>query len=119
MKKGRIVGIIGGFVAFATLALLGNLFKSSIINILFLMVGLLIILINSYFFFDSKKILLYTVLGIIFSFSSYFIFYIFVKPHPGASIVPTIIFTLVLLIATAFFIRASFEAFKNLLKKGK
>jgi hypothetical protein len=73
-------------------------------------------LIISYYFFESKKIFLFTVLGMLFIFSNFIIVELFLKKKPSIVVPILMLLTLLAIIFTGL---AAYKAIKELFDKFK
>lgn len=114
MKKRKITSIILGFIFLGVVVLLVEILKPTLLKFTILIIGLIVLTISSYLFFESTKVFLFTVLGIIFTLCMYSTVYIFWDSYPQVSIIALPIFLILSIICFGI---ATFKMTKQLLKK--
>ena len=114
MGKRKIISIILGFIFLVVVVLLVEIFEPTLTNFTILVVGLIVLAASCYLFFESRKVFLFTVLGIIFTFGMYSTVYIFWDSFPQISMIALPVF---LVLSILCFGIAAFKMTKQLLKK--
>ena len=117
MKTWKIIAFVPAIVCLGIVIFYPNIlkFKSSKIDTVLPIIGLVVFITISYFIFKSKKIFLYIILGFIFTLISYgIVFHHWLQSYPIISITLITIFLLIIIIFLGF---ATYKMIKDLFNK--